>query len=107
MSASNAASGFTEGTTSCMDCIRGATGGANTAITSVWCSGAWNYSYATLPMTQFYPKQIDGATGYVFSKLGGANTTAAAEGDLGGCCYDITTISAFVNVVSANAGTGT
>ena len=36
---------FTEGTKSCMDCIRGESGGANTAVTSVWCSGAWNYSY--------------------------------------------------------------
>jgi hypothetical protein len=33
-----------------MDCIKGAAS-ANAALSTVWCSGGWNYSYALLVAT--------------------------------------------------------
>ena len=65
------------GTTSCVSCLRGATG---SAITTVWCSAAWNYEYkAGLD----YP--------------GAAEVTGAFHpetNDQGTCCYAASTMSA-------------
>ena len=47
----NAYTTVTDGTTSCMDCIRGQASGQQT----VWCSGGWNYEYKSLPLADPYP----------------------------------------------------
>jgi hypothetical protein len=95
------------GTTSCLDCIKGAAAGSTVDITSVWCSAAWNYSYTSLPITQAYPAM--NAVGYTFSKTGGGNTTYTATtantGDLGSCCYAPATMTAMVNTADTAAGT--
>ena len=81
-----------KGTTSCMDCIRGSPAAGETdVITSIWCSGAWNYSYTLLPANVTYPSNSVVAGGYTFSDTGGAAAfdvaSTANTGDLGSCCY--------------------
>ena len=98
ITASAAVGGFTEGTTSCADCIRGTAA----TITSVWCSAAWNYSYTLLPITEAYPNAHSGT--YAFSLTGGAATTTAATGDLGGCCNASSVVAAYIVIVTG-AGT--
>lgn len=53
-----------------MDCIKGAAS-ANAALSTVWCSGGWNYSYALLVATaDNYPTQFV-TSGYAYDPLGG------------------------------------
>ena len=99
-----------KGSTSCMDCIRGSPAAGETdVITSIWCSGAWNYSYTLLPANVTYPSNSVVAGGYTFSDTGGAAAidvaATANTGDLGSCCYT----SANANILygyAANATTG-
>lgn len=102
-----------------MDCIRGDTSGAASDTTAtIWCSGAWNYSYTTLAATaNNYPTQFAQTTatnsGYTFNGTGGNNAidvngTTPNQGDLGSCCYTYASINTLVNqAVNTATGTGT
>lgn len=74
-------------------------------MTSVWCSGAWNYSYelSTIAASPLYPHMAAGGA-YTFSATGGDATAAGAAvtGDLGSCCYNATDGTTFYSL-AANA----
>ena len=73
---------------------------------TVWCSAAWNYEYAVLPLATAYP--VIGATPVTYDKLGTENTGTAntEKGDLGFCCYTLdVALANFVVPESDNTNT--
>lgn len=76
-----AAAGVTTGTESCLKCIKNVDViGVAGVLTSVWCSGAWNYSYESLPIgsaAPLYPHIAAGGA-YTFSATGGNATVSGA-----------------------------
>jgi hypothetical protein len=97
------------GTTSCLKCIKNVDAVTNAGVlTSVWCSGAWNYSYETsiLAASPLYPHVAAGGT-YTFSATGGDATAAGAAvtGDLGSCCYNGAVGTTYYSIAAAATST--
>jgi hypothetical protein len=85
----NNKTGITDGTTSCVSCVRGVKGGKRT----VWCSAGWNYEYTTLLLTKDYPlmtkSKSDTEPQAWYVKGDEDGSTDLVKGDQGFCCYTL------------------
>jgi len=79
----------TDGTSSCVSCVRGVKAGART----VWCSAGWNYEYTALKLDKLYPAMStskDNATPQAWYVKGDeTGDTVLEKGDQGVCCYTL------------------
>jgi hypothetical protein len=94
--------GYTWGTSSCVNCVRGKSG-AGADPRTVWCSAGWNYEYTALLITKDYA--IKAATAHTWNVKGdGDGAVALVAGDQGSCCYSMAAIILVADGDKTDAG---